>query len=122
MADKQVGSRIPEDVAKRIDVISEEISAAVPEANVSTSTIIRYAIIDYVKRYDTKSEGNLLFDFEIPVNDLEKNQLEVILKALKDIELVLPTVKDNIKQLENKILNLELKELIAKRKLEGGEK
>lgn len=121
MADYQLRARIPNELADEVKEIAETINTEVPGAEATISTIARYALQDYTRKFDPRIKGETLF-LEIPVKGLEKNQLEVVLKALKDIQSVSPTVGKEIEQVENKVLDFELQELITKRKLKGGEK
>jgi len=54
MTDKQIGFRVSEDVAKKLDKIVKRINNDVPEANVKISSLLRYATEQYIEREESK--------------------------------------------------------------------
>ncbi|WP_242225355.1 hypothetical protein [Bacillus cereus group sp. BfR-BA-01380] len=116
MADRQLAARVPEETAQKINDIVKEINKAVPEADVSVSAILRFAINEYVKQHEEK-KGEKLF-VEIPYNDLFKEEIGKLLKAFKDIYSYFEndSVKKAIEKLEEKMLNLELQELLEEKR------
>jgi NH3-dependent NAD+ synthetase len=121
MADKQLGVRVSEKIASKLDVIVEKINKEVPEANISVSAILRFAITEYVKKSE---EENVLY-LRIPSEDLSQEHLEEVSKIVKNLNSI---VKDDsldkaVEKIEKRILDKEIASLIAKRKaLKGGEK
>ncbi|WML42704.1 hypothetical protein [Neobacillus sp. PS3-40] len=123
MADYQLRARIPHELADEVKAVIETINESVPGAEATFSTVARYALQDYAKRFHPKIKGETLF-LELPIKDLKKEQLEVISKALQDINSVVKTADvERVKmEIENKILSEEIAELMAARKaVKGGE-
>lgn len=75
MADKQIRARVTEELSAKIDSVVDEINKKVPEANVNVSSILRYAVEEYLKRYDAKNADTAVFlgfPTTLPNEDLEE--------------------------------------------------
>lgn len=115
MADKQVRARVSEDVSEKIDSIVGEINDKVPEANVNVSSILRYAIEEYVKRYDAKQNDSAVFvelPTMLPNEDLEAlcENLIAIRKIYQNVNHPLPDVfSKQLKDLNEVVNHLAVK-------------
>lgn len=59
MKDSHIAFRISEETALLMDEIAKELQEHYPEGKVSRSTLARYVIQEYVKRYTyTKNKGD----------------------------------------------------------------
>ena len=120
MADYQLRARIPHELADKMKEIVEELNAAVPEAEVTMSTVSRYALKEYVRLYDERMNNGLI-TCEIPVNDLKEDELEKVMEAFKLLNSVHPTIGEKeMNQLQSKINSLAVERLLKAAK--GGEK
>lgn len=60
MADRQIRVRIPVETADGVNKIIERINKEMPGAEATISTVTRYALQDYVKRYSqTENKGEV---------------------------------------------------------------
>ena len=120
MADYQLRARIPHELADKVKEIAEELNAAVPEAEVTMSTVSRHALKEYVRLYNERMNNGLV-TCEISVNDLNETELEKVMKAFELLNSVRPTVSEKeMTQLKNKINSLAVERLLKAAK--GGEK
>lgn len=108
MADYQLRARIPHELADKVKKIVKELNTAFPEAEVTMSTVSRYAIKEYVRLYNERMEKGLI-TCEVLVNDLNETELEKVMEAFKLLNSVRPTVTDKeMTQLQNKIKVLKM--------------
>lgn len=87
MADRQLGVRVPEEVAKAIEAIAKGINTNIPTANVSNSDILRSAIEEYVKRAEEEKDNIFV---KLPCNrNLTVKEAAVLLEAMKHVQGVI---------------------------------
>lgn len=84
MTKKAVTIRLEEELEKEVREIGNIIEAHTPGAEANFATISRFAIEDYIKRYKARCTKSSI-QLEIPVNNLNKEQLEEIYSNLKNI-------------------------------------
>lgn len=118
MADYQLRARIPHELADSISEIVETINTTVPGAEATISTVARYALNDYVRRFHPRVDGSTLF-VELPIKGLSTEQMESVLSALNTLHAIDP-VADSVAQAKQKVesdlLSAEIQVLMAKRK------
>lgn len=91
MPDRQLRARVPEDLADAVDKIVDNINDDVPGAGASVSSILRYAIQDYINRYEGTRRRDTIF-LEIPIEDLRYEELNKVTDLLIDLETI---IEDN---------------------------
>ncbi|PFA66854.1 hypothetical protein CN378_12630 [Bacillus sp. AFS015802] len=120
MADRQLGVRVSEEVAAQVNDITEEINKVVPEANVSVSGVLRFAISDYVKQYkERQTHMSIKFPYE---RNLKAPEIEALIGALETIHQISPSesTEDALKNLKRDLEYAELFALIEEKKGKGG--
>lgn len=85
MAKKAATIRIDEELFDRVKEIGEIIELNTPGAEANFATISRYAIEDYLKRYEERCNLDTIH-LSIPVDNLNKEQLKKVWENLKNIE------------------------------------
>lgn len=95
MSNQQLRARVPAELVEEIKEIAETIENENPGAEATTSTITRYALLDYVQRYNAKKHDHSVFlelPIKIPNEDLEQiaEHLIAIRKIYQNINHPLP--------------------------------
>jgi hypothetical protein len=88
MADRQLRARVSEEVLSEVEHIAEILEKENPGAEASVSTIVRFAVQDYVRRFKGKRNQDTLI-FEIPIEGLSEEELDTIFDAVTTIEDVI---------------------------------
>jgi hypothetical protein len=116
--DRQLRARVSEEVISEVEKIAVEIERENPGAEANVSTITRYAIHDYLRRYNGRKSGTVFL--EIPLGGLICNEdLNVIFNALTEIRDAVNRNQPELPGVEpaptlNKAVN-DAREFIAKK-------
>lgn len=119
MGDYQLRARLPHELADDVKEVVEWLNETVPEAEVTMSTISRYALKEYVRKSKLVREENGLL-LELPLKGLTSEEVASICKSVEAISKVITNKNiDEAKSiLKSKVETLELFELIEKKKAE----
>lgn len=112
MADYQLRARIPNELAEEVKNIADVIQEENPGAEATISTISRFALKDYVKRYNSKRGNTALFlelNTVLPNEDIDKliEHLIAIRGIYQNVDNSIQEVfTKQIEELTKAILNL----------------
>ena len=107
MADYKLQARISEELELQIKTIAEKIQKENPEAEASISTICRYALEDYIKRYNGKKNKNTLF-LEIPIAGLNMEEMMKVDENIKSLKATIEDANTEERLLERKTEIIEI--------------
>ncbi len=87
MSDRQLRARVSEDIVEEVERIAAELEQQNPGVEANISTITRYAIHDYIRRYNGKKNGTVFM--EVPLGSICNEDLEIVFKSITEIREVL---------------------------------
>lgn len=97
-----IRARVSDELEEKIEKIIEEVrEEAVGGVEINLSTVIRYALDNYIKEYEERKKGIEVVKFNI--NELSNEQLIKIQKATKSI-----IEDENIDKVDNGIFKKQL--------------
>lgn len=82
--DVMLRSRMTAKQMEVLDQIVAELQAQTPEANVSTSSVARYALESYVDRHIAKRDKTKIFS-EINISDFTKEDISLLYKSFNEM-------------------------------------
>lgn len=105
MSDYQLRARIPHELADEVKDLIEEVNEKFPAAEATFSTVARQALQDTIRH--SRFFENKIIPLELPIKDLKKDELEVVLQGLTLISSVIQTPEDTKNRVEDAILRVQ---------------